>query len=314
MSFDRDSSLRILVTGAAGFIGSHTVDLLLDIGHDVVGIDDLSRGHRVNVKAARHRGFRLVDDDLLCSGVLADVITSFQPDAVIHLAGLTGIAEAEKWPHRNRRLNVDATRLLAEVAAGRGVRRIVFGSSAAVSGEPEPKGELGRAKLESERILEEFAGNNGMICVSTRMSNVYGSRQDPEAPQAGVVTIFADRCKRRLPITIFGDGTQTRDFLAVQDAARGLMLAATRPEVPSGALDLCSGTTHTVLEVSKLVRSHFPKGPKPVFAPARPADITHSTVDPSRALEQLGFSASISLEEGLRGLIDPGVGALRRAA
>jgi UDP-glucose 4-epimerase len=314
MSTDRDFSLRILVTGAAGFIGSHTVDLLLDQGHEVRGIDDLSRGRRANLEAAQQRGFRMVDDDLLCTGLLDELIGGFQPDAVIHLAGLTGIAEAEKWPHRNRRLNVDATRLLAEVAARRGVRRIVFGSSAAVYGDPEPKAELGRAKRESERILEELARNEGVTCVSARLSNVYGSRQDPEAPQAGVVTIFADRCKRRLPITIFGDGTQTRDYLSVQDAARGLMLAATRSGVPSGTLDLCSGTTHTVLEIAKLVAARFPKGPKPVFAPARPADIIHSAGDPSLALETLGFSASISLEEGIRALLDPGVRALRRAA
>jgi UDP-glucose 4-epimerase len=328
MSDQRNHSLRVLVTGAAGFLGSHAVDLLLAQGHSVRGIDDLSQGRRAHLKAARSRGFQLIDDDLLHRGLFEEVAASFRPDAILHLAGLAGVTAAEKWPWRNRRLHVDSTRVVAEAARRQGIRRVVLASSAAVYGdrdpwsppafendELDPRTELGRAKVESEHILEELARNEGVTCVSARLFNVYGRRQDPLASQSSVVTVAAERFKKRLPVTIFGDGNQTRDFLWVEDAVRGLMLAATRPDVPSGAYNLCTGKAHSVREMVDLFFEQQPNAPLPVFAPRREADVSQGPGDPARALQHLGFSASVSLREGVRALLlDPLESALRRAA
>ena len=319
------SPQRILVTGAAGFIGSHTVEALLDQGHEVTGVDDLSTGKRANLKDARARGCRLLDDDLLANGVLDSVMESFRPDVVIHLAGLVSVPLGEERPHRNFRLNVEATQLVTETARRHGVPRIVFGSSGTVYGDSEklpwtedgpkmPKSNYGMSKLVSELILEGYARSYGMTCVSTRFFNVYGPRQDAASPHSGVVSIFADRFRQRRQSTIFGDGTQTRDFVHVRDVARALTFAATRPGVASGAYNVCSGTSHSLLELANLLAGIFPGGPEVAFAPERAGDIKHSLGDPTRAAEQLGFVAEVSLRDGLRQLADAGWSDFRRAA
>jgi len=320
-----DRPQRILVTGAAGFIGSHTVSTLLDQGHEVVGVDDLSTGKRANIKEARVRGFRLVDDDMLTSGLLDEVTVSFRPDVIMHLAGFGGVALSEETPQRNFRLNVESTQLVAETARRRGVTRIVLASSAAVYGDLEmlpvsedamtvPKSNFGTAKLVSELLLAGYARSYGMTCVSTRIFNVYGRLQDSSATNAGVISIFADRFKRRVPVTIFGDGTQRRDFISVSDVARGLALAATRPGVFSGSYNLCTGVSHSLLELVKLLTVRYPGGPELTFAPEREGEIKHSQGDPSRTEEHLGFVASVPFGDGIRELLDPGFAELRRAA
>ena len=319
------SPLRILVTGAAGFIGSHTVEALLGQGHEVMGADDLSTGKRANLKDARARGCRLVDDDLLAKGVLDGVTASFRPDVIIHLAGLVSVPLGEERPHRNFRLNVEATQLVAETGRQHGVSRIVLGSSGTVYGDFEklpwgeddpkmPKSNYGMSKLVSEMILAGYAQSYGMTCVATRFFNVYGPRQDSTSPHSGVVSIFADRFRQRRQSTIFGDGSQTRDFVHVRDVARALTLAATRPAVASGAYNVCSGTRHSLLELTHLLAGIFPGGPDVAFAPERAGDIKHSLGDPARAAEQLGFVAEVSLRDGLRQLADGGWSEFRRAA
>lgn len=316
----RPHPVRVLVTGAAGFLGSHAVDLLLDEGHVVLGIDDLSSGRRAHLASARSRGFRLVDDDLLHRGLLNGVVDAFRPEVILHAAGFGGVTKAEQWPGHNRRLHVEATRVVVEAARSRGIGRVVLVSSAAVAGEwggagaPDPGTELGRAKLESERLLADLARSGGTTAVAARLSHVYGGRQDPAAPQSSVVTVFAERFRKRRPVTIFGDGTRTRDLLWIADAARGLALAATRPGVPSGAYALCSGTAHSVAEIAGRFAALNPGAPDPVFAPERGVDFSQGAGDPSAALEFLGFSASVGLDEGIRELMGCAGEALRRAA
>jgi len=320
-----DNSRRVLVTGAAGFIGSHTVDLLLGHGNTVWGIDDLSTGKRANVAEARRRGFRLVDEDLLASGVMDETVREFQPDAIIHLAGLVSVTLGQEIPQRNFRLNVEGTQVVAETARRHGVGRIVFASSAAVYGDleelplsedapKEPKSNYGVAKWLSELLLASYARSYGMTCVSTRFFNVFGPRQDPRSPYSGVISIFAERFARGNGCTIFGDGFQSRDFINVSDVARGLVRCATLPEVVSGAYNLCTGQRRTLLELVDVLRDRFPEAPEITFGPERSGDIRHSQGSPAKAESLLGFRAERDFGDGIGELVDSLVLPMRTAA
>ncbi len=308
--------LRLLVTGAAGFIGSHTVDLLLQGGHRVVGIDDLSTGHLENLSQARFSPmFNLHVEDMMKPGLIDGLSQEFQPDAIIHLAGLVSVALGQETPQRNFELNVASTQLVAETARTHGVETVVFASSAAVYGEPEtlplnedlvcrPVSNYGAAKRMSEVLLEGYSVSYGMRCVCNRYFNVFGPRQDPKSPYSGVLSIFTERYAQGRPTTIFGDGEQSRDFISVYDIARGNVLAATRPEVRSGNYNLCTGRSVTLRDVVNLLRKHFPSAPETTHAAERAGDIRHSRGDGSKARSGMGFVARTGFSAGLTDLVD----------
>ncbi len=306
----------ILITGAAGFIGSHTVDRLLaatDCG--VVGIDDLSTGHLSNLKVAlNHSRFRFQNGDIREPGLLGKMCALHKPMAIIHLAGLVSVSRAEKDPELNFSLNLHSTHLVAEAARNHSVRRIVFASSAACYGESDvlplsedqtvtPISMYGTAKLASEQVLAGYSNCFGIETVCLRYFNVYGERQDPNSPYSGVISRFADAFAARRAATLFGDGTQTRDFIAVEDIARANTIAATATRIDSGVRNVCTGQGRRLLEVLGTFQALTPGAPAARFGPARVGDIHDSCGDPLRARRDLGFSASVTLEEGLRNLI-----------
>lgn len=309
---------RIVVTGAAGFIGSHTVEALLARGHEVVGVDNLRTGKLSNLEAARSRpGFSFVQADAAQDGALAGAVAiatgdaGARVDAIVHLAALVSVPESIQNPEENYRLNVRATHLVAEAARAWGGARVVFASSAAVYGncellpldEEAPKGPIspyGAAKLASEALLLGHGAAYGMTVRCQRYFNVYGPRQDPKSPYSGVLSAFTDRYAAGRAPTIFGDGEQTRDFVYVGDVARANALAATEPAVRSGVANICTGRAASLNEVIGIYRRLFSGAAAPDYGPARAGDIRHSRGRPDRAERELAFKAAFTLEEGLK--------------
>lgn len=311
------NSPRILVTGAAGFIGSHTVDQLLRLGCDVLGVDDLSTGHLRNLReASTHPKFRFLRADITGPEILERLCREFRPNTIIHLAGLVSVVRAQEDPDLNHRLNLHATHLVAEAARRQGVRRLVFASSAAVYGDStalplseasptRPISLYGAAKRASEEVLHGYGAAFGLETICLRYFNVFGPRQDPASPYSGVISIFANRFAQGQPVTIFGDGSQTRDFIAVYDLARANAIAATRPGLRSTTCNICTGHPTRLMAIVDSLRSFYPHSPHPEFAPAREGEILHSSGDPGRAARDLGFAAEVDIARGLRALAGP---------
>jgi len=306
---------KILVTGAAGFIGSHTTDLLLASGHRVVGVDNFRTGRRENLAAALSTpGFALHELDVAVPGALSALAAAERPAAIIHLAALVSVQESLSNPAENFSLNVQATHLVAEAARLAGVGRVVFASSSAVYGdtdvrpipettETRPLSPYGAAKLASESLLLGHGASFGFTVRCHRYFNVYGPRQDPTSPYSGVISIFARRFAAGQSVTIYGDGGQTRDFIAVGDVARANLLAATRPDLRPGVANICTGRATSLLDLAQACARHFPGGPPPVHAPARSGDIRHSLGAPARAAAELGFTADTAVAAGLAKLL-----------
>jgi len=299
----------VLVTGGAGFIGSHLVDALLDRGARVRVLDDLSTGCRGNLSHVLGR-VELLEDDLrdpeacrrACSGV----------SVVFHQAALGSVPRSMKDPATTIAVNVSGTANVFAAARDAGVRRIVYASSSSVYGSsptlPKREGEEGRpispyalSKAMDEELAEIFTTCFGLELVGLRYFNVYGPRQDPSGPYAAVIPRFFAACRAGEPQRIFGDGEQTRDFTYVADAVRANLLAAGAPADACGcAYNVAGGRPTSLNELAREIRSLAGGGPAPVHEAARPGDVRHSRADPVRAREALGFVAEVALAEGLR--------------
>ena len=309
---------HVLVTGAAGFIGSHTVDQLLSAGHTVTSVDNFRTGRRANLAAALTSArCTLHEQDVSVAGALSTLVSASKPDAIIHLAALVSVQESMTNPDLNYSLNVHTTHLVAEAARINGVRRVVFASSAAIYGdaadfpireasEKKPISPYGAAKLASEAILLGHGAAFGTTVRCQRYFNVFGPRQDPASPYSGVISIFDRRYREGKGVTIYGDGKQTRDFISVHDVARANVLAATRPDIPSGVANICTGRSTSLLEVVGVFAGHYPAAPAVVLAAPRTGDIVHSLGAPEEAQRALGFRASVSVATGLGELIASG--------
>ncbi len=306
---------HVFVTGAAGFIGSHTIDQLLRAGHRVTGADNLRTGHRRNLDGAfASPAFAFVEADLAEPGVLADLVHRSGPDALIHLAALVSVPESVRDPALNFRLNVQATHEVAEAARRSGVPRVVFASSAAIYGDnpalplredavARPVSPYGAAKLASEALLLGHGAAFGFTVRCQRYFNVFGPRQDPSSSYSGVISVF-ERCHREgRAVTLFGDGRQTRDFISVHDVARANVLAATQPGLASGVANICTGQATSLRDVLGVFAGAFPAQPPARSAPPRAGDIVHSVGAPEKAAADLGFRAGTAVATGLRELI-----------
>lgn len=307
---------KILVTGAAGFIGSHTVDFLLASGHEVVGVDNLRTGCRENLKqAAASPRFDFQVMDITEVETFTGLVRSQRPDVIIHLAGLVSVQDSRADPALNLRLNVGGTQAVIDAVISASVPRVVFASSAAVYGDSDslplredapkqPLNPYGEAKLASEALLAGAARMHGFTAVSLRYFNVYGSRQAPDSPYSGVVSRFVDCCRRNQAPVIFGDGRQTRDFIHVSDVARANTQAALLPGMPSGDYNVASGHETSLLDLVGLLRAMQPSLPMPKFSAAQPGDIRRSVGDPGRWGAVSGFAPQETLEKGLLELVE----------
>jgi UDP-glucose 4-epimerase len=301
----------IVVTGAAGFIGSHTAEQLLAAGHRIMGADNFRTGCRANLSGIlNHKDFVLREIDVADDGVLSSLVAECKPAAIIHLAALVSVQESIANPQLNYRLNIHATQLVAEAARQHQVPRVVFASSAAVYGntgklplkeadETHPISPYGAAKLASENLLLGQAEAHGFTVWNLRYFNVYGPRQDPTSPYSGVLSLFAHGFREGKPVTVYGDGRQTRDFIAVNDVARANVLAATKPDLASGTANICTGQPVSLKKILAIFATRFPAAPPAIYASPRTGDIAHSAGDPGKARGKLGFTAETRIEEGL---------------
>lgn len=302
--------MRVLVTGGAGFIGSNLTFALLAAGHEVGIIDDLSTGRAENIHpAAWFRGTDILD------AAAPAAIAEFAPDAVVHLAAQVDVQRSIADPERDRAVNVDGTAAVARAAAAAGAKRVLSASSAAVYGEPEtiplpetarkgPENPYGASKLAAETALADSLAGTGVDFASMRFANVYGPRQDWRG-EGGVVAIFAARLAEGERPGIFGDGKATRDFIFVGDVVNALMLAleAEGPlagPMPDGpAYNVSTGRRTSVEELAGALRAASGVFKEFDHLPARPGDIEHSALDPSKAREAFGFEARVGVEAGL---------------
>jgi UDP-glucose 4-epimerase len=226
------------------------------------------------------------------------------------LAALVIVQHSLQDPILNFELKLHCTYLAAEIARVHRIPRLVFTSSASFYGDGQtvplteqveirPISPYGPAKLASESILLGHAAASGFTVCCQRYFNVYGPRQDPKSPYSGVISIFCHNLRSSVAPVIFGDGEQTRDFIFVHDVARANVLAATAPGISSGIANICSGRSTSLNQLATGLRVHFAESPVPIYTAPKAADIRHSLGSPNNASSALGFSAEVSLSEGL---------------
>lgn len=298
-----------LVTGGAGFIGSHLCDALAAAGHSVRVLDDLSSGRRENLPP----GATLIEGSAADRALLGNVLEGVA--GCFHLAAIASVERGVREWLRTHQTNLGATVALFEAiaASGRPVP-VVYASSAAVYGEPallpltedavkRPLSAYGADKYGSELHALVATCIHGIPTVGLRFFNIYGPRQDPHSPYSGVIAIFAERLSKRQPITIFGDGTQTRDFVFVSDAVRALVAAMTLSPPGAPVFNICTGTSVSILELAGHLGSIVGARPNIRFAPARAGEIRHSTGAPGAGQRALELDPPVPIHEGLTRLL-----------
>jgi UDP-glucose 4-epimerase len=295
--------VKVVVSGGAGFIGSHVCDVFLGAGHRVVAIDNLSTGRRENLAG----DVALVVADIR-STEAADVIRRERPDVLCHLAAQMDVRRSVADPRFDAESNILGFLNLLEAAKEAGVRKVVFSSTGgAIYGEqdvfpaPEshptrPVSPYGVSKAAGELYLGYYRAQYGLPSVSLRYANVYGTRQNPHG-EAGVVAIFAERLLSAQPCTIYGDGRQTRDFVYGLDVARANLLAAER-EV-EGPINIGTGVETDITELHALLAVAAGGGGAALHAAAKPGEQLRSALDNRLARSALGWSPSRTLKEGL---------------
>lgn len=304
--------MRSLVTGGAGFIGSNLVDALLARGDEVTVVDDLSTGRMVNLEPALGAGADLVEIDVREGEALTALFTERKPEAVFHLAAQIDVRKSLSDPYFDAAVNIGGTANVVEAARVAGSDRVVFVSTGgAIYGEGEgqrlpldeetaiaPLSAYGQSKFSAEGYLALYERLHGLSTISLRLGNVYGPRQDPLG-EAGVVAIFCGALKAGGKPTVFGDGSQTRDYIYVGDVVDAALAAA--GSEARGALNIGTGQETSVLElVEALQRLGDGEGFEPEFAPARAGEVQRISIDPGRAERELGWRPQVSLDEGLR--------------
>src|SRR4051812_40172338 len=307
-------SMRTLVTGGAGFIGSNVVDALVERGDSVAVVDNISTGKRENLTAALERGVELAEADIRDADAMRDLVGRVKPEVVFHLAAQIDVRHSVADPAADARINVEGTINMLSAALDAGVGRFVNTSTGgAIYGEgqilpaPEdhpvaPLSPYGNSKFCAENYCSLFRRLHGLSTVSLRYGNVYGPRQDPLG-EAGVIAIFCGKLLEGERPTVYGNGKQTRDYDFVGDVVAA-NLAATETETP-GPYNVGTGRETSVLELVDVLRELGGAASfEPEFAPERPGEVQRIAIDPSRARAELGWVPRVELREGLERTLD----------
>ncbi|GFM51768.1 NAD-dependent epimerase/dehydratase family protein [Pseudomonas capsici] len=306
------SDAPILITGGAGFIGSHLADALLAQGHAVRILDDLSTGKRSNLQLDNSR-LELIEGDVADSALVTRAAQGCQ--AVVHLAAVASVQASVEDPVKTHQSNFIGTLNVCEAMREAGIKRVLFASSAAVYGnngegesitEDTPKSPLtpyASDKLASEQYLDFYRRQHGFEPVIFRFFNIFGPRQDPSSPYSGVISIFAERAEKGLPITVFGDGEQTRDFFYIGDLARLLTQALEQTNPAEGAINVGLNKATSLNELLAALTDVVGSLPPVTYQAPRSGDIRHSRADNRRLLERFTLQETTPLSVGLARLL-----------
>lgn len=306
------SDAPVLITGGAGFIGSHLADALLADGHAVRILDDLSTGKRSNL-ALNNPRIELIVGDVADAALVSRTAAGCK--AVVHLAAVASVQASVDDPVRTHQSNFIGTLNVCEAMRQAQIKRVVFASSAAVygnNGEGEAISEdIAKApltpyasdKLASEYYLEFYARQHGLEPAIFRFFNIFGPRQDPSSPYSGVISIFAERAQKGLPIAVFGNGEQTRDFFYVGDVVKLLMQALELPQVEAGAVNVGLNSATSLNQLLAALAEVVGTAPAVTYQEARSGDIQHSRADNGRLLKRYTMEKPTPLNVGLERLL-----------
>jgi len=298
-----------LVTGGAGFIGSHLVDALVQRGHRVRVLDNLSTGNLANLVGVRDC-IEFVEGDVCDSTLVAKVMEGV--DYVFHQAALASVPRSVEYPLDTHAACVTGTVTLLDAARKSGrIRRFVYAGSSSAYGDqpfsakretdlPDPISPYGAAKLAGEYYCRAFYATYGLPTVVIRYFNVFGPRQDPNSPYSAVIPLFITAILRGRRPVIFGDGLQSRDFTYVENVVHANLLAAEKPGVEGRVFNAANGKSITLLELIAALNEVLGTQVEPEFAPPRPGDIRESMADITLARRLLGYEPRVDFREGLR--------------
>lgn len=301
-----------LVTGGAGFIGSNLVRALLDRGDTVRVLDNFATGREVNLAGLEKR-ITLFREDVQNAAAVREAVKGV--DYVLHQAALPSVPRSVEHPLETDRVNVFGTLVVLDEARKAGVKRVVFAASSSAYGEtptlpkvetmsPDPLSPYAVSKLAGEYYLKVFHTCYGLETVSLRYFNVFGPHQDPQSQYAAVIPRFVTAALEGRPAIIFGDGEQSRDFCHIENAIEANLKACTAPDAPGKVFNVACGVRTTLLEVVDLIGNITGTKIPPIHEPPRAGDIKHSLADIGQARSILGYTASVSFEQGLRKTID----------
>lgn len=302
--------MRVLITGGAGFIGSHMCELCLRQGHAVRVIDNLSTGKRENLPP--HPRLEFIEGDVGDAATVQAAMIGIE--AVVHLAAVASVQASIDDPIGTHRTNFDGTLNLLQAARVNNVKRFIYASSAAVYGDTErlPVGEdaplnplspYAADKLAGEHYLKYYQRKHGLAGTAFRFFNIYGPRQDPSSPYSGVISIFVERLRHQQGVTLFGDGQQTRDFVYVGDLVGILYAALLRSELAGAVLNVGTGKQQSLLDLLSYLEAMSGRKIPRTHAPARIGDIVHSRADVARLRAAMGAVPQTPLAEGLKALL-----------
>ena len=302
--------MNYLVTGGAGFIGSHIVQALLKQGDKVRVLDNFSSGKRDNLKGL---DVEIIEGDLRDASQVAEAVRGM--DIIFHEAAFVSVPESMEKPQECFDVNVTGTSILFEAARKAGVKRAVIASSAAVYGdstamplvEDTPLKQLSpyaTSKRVDEKYAQLFTDYFGFEVAALRYFNVYGPRQRPDSMYAAAVPIFIRRMLDNKPITIYGDGGQSRDLVNVRDVVQANLLASQHPAAPGQIFNVCTGVETRLLDLLDILYELFPNAPKHVHAEPRAGDIYRSIGTPKKIMETLGFKPQVTLADGLHEAVE----------
>lgn len=300
---------KVLITGGAGFIGSHTADLLLEQGIAVRVLDNLSSGQRHNLPA-RHPRLEFIEGDITDAALVRQAMDGVSH--CLHLAAQVSVSASLENPAFSAQQNILGYINVLDAVRAAGIERLVYASSAAVYGDPPelPAREDAALKQLSpyglEKQINEYYADlyHRLYAVSSlglRYFNVFGPRQDPKSPYAGVISIFVERISGDQPVTVLGDGKQTRDFIFVRDIARANLAAL--KSTSQGVCNVATGQSTSLLELINTLSALSSSKTRIMYAEPRTGDILHSRADISRMSHMLGIKAETTLEDGLSALL-----------
>ncbi|HSR46349.1 MAG TPA: SDR family oxidoreductase [Anaerolineales bacterium] len=303
--------MKALVTGGAGFIGSHLVGALLGRGDQVRVLDNLSTGHRENLDGLEV-DLRVVD--LSEAAQVRATVSGI--DTVFHLAAMISVPASMQEPAAAYQANVLGSLNVLEAARREGVRRVVLSSSCAVYGDSaetvsetsptRPLSPYAASKLAMEDLARLYCNAFALETVCLRYFNVYGPRQDPRSPYAAVIPLFIRSMLAGEPVTVFGDGQQSRDFVYVGDVVQANLLASEASGAAGEILNIGTGTSVSVKDLVAALRGLIRQAPEPMFGPERPGDIRFSSGEIRKAAETLGYRPARDLQQGLRETVEWG--------